>query len=83
VTVKTCLRYLSASEPNPELREDHRMNINQSKTPTRFYTIAQAGNHERTVRRWIKRGRLVAHRINRLLRISEADFLTFLAAHRD
>jgi hypothetical protein len=40
------------------------MNINKSKTPMRFYTIAQVadfmGNHERTVRRWIKRGWLVA-----------------------
>jgi excisionase family DNA binding protein len=62
------------------------MNIKQSKTPTKFYTIAEIaefmGNHERTVRRWIKRGWLVAHRINRLVRISEADFLAFLAAHR-
>jgi excisionase family DNA binding protein len=53
----------------------------------KFYTIAEVaefmGNHERTVRRWIERGWLVAHRINRLVRISEPDFLAFLAAHRD
>jgi excisionase family DNA binding protein len=56
------------------------MNINRSKTPTKFYTIAQIAefmdNHERSVRRWIKRGWLVAHRVNRLVRISEADFLS-------
>jgi excisionase family DNA binding protein len=63
------------------------MHINQSKTQMRFYTIAQVaefiGSDKRTVRRWIKNGWLVAHRINGLVRISEADFLTFLAAHRD
>ena len=36
----------------------------------------------RTVRRWIAEGLLVAHRINGLVRISEADFPAFLAAHR-
>ena len=54
------------------------MKADQQKPPVKFYTIAQVaefmGNHERTVRRWIKRGWLVAHRINRLVRISEADF---------
>jgi excisionase family DNA binding protein len=63
------------------------MKPDRQKSPTKFYTIAQIaefmGNHERTVRRWIERGWLVAHRINRLVRISEADFLTFLEAHRD
>jgi excisionase family DNA binding protein len=37
----------------------------------------------RSVRRWIKKGLLVAHRINGLVRISEADFQAFLAAYRD
>jgi excisionase family DNA binding protein len=37
----------------------------------------------RTVRRWIQEGLLVAHRINGLVRISEADFQAFLATHRD
>jgi excisionase family DNA binding protein len=63
------------------------MNTDKPKSPPKFYTIAQIaefmGNHERTVRRWIKRGWLVAHGVNRLVRISEADFLTFLAAYRD
>jgi excisionase family DNA binding protein len=62
------------------------MKTDRPTSPT-FYTIAEVaefmGNHERTVRRWIKSGWLVAHRINRLVRISEADFLTFLKAHRD
>jgi excisionase family DNA binding protein len=37
----------------------------------------------RTVRRWLKNKLLIAHRINGLVRISEADFAAFLAARRD
>jgi excisionase family DNA binding protein len=52
-----------------------------------FYTIAQIAElvevSTRTVRRWIVEGLLAAHRINGLVRISEADFRAFLAAHRD
>jgi excisionase family DNA binding protein len=36
----------------------------------------------RTVRRWIEKGLLVAHRFNGVVRISEADFQSFLSAHR-
>jgi excisionase family DNA binding protein len=50
------------------------------------YTIAQIAEFvevsTRTVRRWIAEGLLVAHRINGLVRISEADFQAFLAGHR-
>jgi excisionase family DNA binding protein len=52
----------------------------------KFYTIEQIADSvevsPRTVRRWIKEGLLTAHRINGLVRISEADFLAFLEAHR-
>ncbi len=52
----------------------------------KFYTIEQIADHlevsTRTVRRWIKQRLLVAHQIHGLVRISEADFRTFLAAHR-
>ncbi len=62
------------------------MMTDKPKPPRKFYTIAQIAecteSHERTVRRWIKKGWLVVHRINGLVRISEADFLAFLAAHR-
>lgn len=54
---------------------------------THFFTINQIADcldvSSRTVRRWIKEGLLVAHRINGLVRISEADFQSFLAAFRD
>jgi excisionase family DNA binding protein len=61
---------------------------NSSRTkPPRFFTIQAVADFlevsTRTVRRWIEKGLLVAHRFNGVLRISEADFLAFLAAHRD
>jgi excisionase family DNA binding protein len=53
----------------------------------RFFTISDIADcldvSCRTVRRWIANGLLVAHRINGLVRISEADYRAFLAAHRD
>jgi excisionase family DNA binding protein len=62
------------------------MNSNRPKSNTKFYTIGQIAEaveaSTRTVRRWIAEGLLVAHRINGLVRVSEADFLAFLAAHR-
>jgi len=54
---------------------------------TKFYSIQQVADFvevsTRTVRRRIEKGLLVAHRMNGLVRISEADFQAFLAAHRD
>jgi excisionase family DNA binding protein len=47
----------------------------------KLYTIQQiaecVGASTRTVRRWIAKGLLVSHRINGLVRVSEADFLAF------
>ena len=63
------------------------MKTDKSKTSTKFYTIEQIAEcvdaSTRTVRRWVGKRLLVAHRINGLVRISEADFQAFLAAHRD
>jgi excisionase family DNA binding protein len=57
------------------------------KGKIKFYTIEQIADcveaSTRSVRRWIDEGLLIAHKINGLLRISEADFQAFLAAHRD
>jgi excisionase family DNA binding protein len=54
---------------------------------TKFYTIQQIADwlavSTRTVRRWIHDKLLIAHRLNGLVRISEADFAAFLAARRD
>jgi excisionase family DNA binding protein len=68
-------------------RGEAAMKINQPNISTKFYTIEQIANcveaSTRTVRRWIDEGLLIAHKINGLVRISEADFQAFLAAHRD
>jgi excisionase family DNA binding protein len=49
--------------------------------PTKLYTIAQIAEcvevSTRTVRRWIKDKVLGAHRVNGVLRVSEADFRAF------
>jgi excisionase family DNA binding protein len=56
------------------------------RDPTKFYTITQIADcveaSTRTVRRWIKNKLLIAHKIDGLVRISEADFQAFLATHR-
>jgi len=58
-----------------------------SKSPTKLFTIEEIaeciGVCDRTVRRWIDKELLIAHRFNGLVRISEANFQAFLAAHRD
>jgi excisionase family DNA binding protein len=63
------------------------MKSERSKSATKLFTIEEVaecvGVCDRTVRRWIEKGLLVAHRFNGLVRISEADFQAFLAAHRD
>ena len=63
------------------------MKSDRPKAPTKFYTIDQIADcveaSTRTVRRWIEKKLLVAHTINGLVRISEADFQAFLAAHRN
>ena len=63
------------------------MKTDQHKSPIKFYTIPQIAQcvdaSTRSVRRWIEKGLLVAHRINGLVRISEADFQAFLANHRN
>jgi excisionase family DNA binding protein len=64
-----------------------KMKTNSPKASSNFYTINQIAKFvevsSRTVRRWIQGGLLVAHRINGLVRISEADFQAFLATHRE
>jgi excisionase family DNA binding protein len=54
---------------------------------TTFVTITEVAERlnvcERTVRRWIDSKALPAHRLGRLVRISQADLAAFLATHRD
>ncbi len=44
-------------------------------------TILQVS--EKSVRRWIESGDLIAHRIGRQLRISQADLDTFIRMRRE
>ncbi len=54
---------------------------------TKFYAIKTVAESlevsTRTVRRWIARGELIAHRVNGVIRIAEADVRAFLAQHRE
>lgn len=62
------------------------MKSERSKPLAKLLTIEEiaerVGVCDRTIRRWIKQDLLIAHRFNGLMRISEADFQAFLAAHR-
>jgi excisionase family DNA binding protein len=61
--------------------------VKADEKKAKFYTIEQIAEclnaSTRSVRRWIDQKLLIAHRINGLVRISEADFAAFLAAQRD
>ena len=52
-----------------------------------FHTVGRIAEQldvsEKSVRRWIGSRKLVAHRIDGILRVSDDDFATFLAAHRE
>ena len=52
-----------------------------------YFTVDQIADalqvNARTVRRWIEKKLLIAHRIAGVLRIADGDFRAFLAAHRD
>ena len=58
----------------------------RARLPDRLFSIPQAadqlGISEKSVRRAIQRGELVAHRIGRLLRIAEEDLAAFVAMRR-
>ena len=60
--------------------------IRHPRDQMNFYTIAEVAERlvvaTRTVRRWIKAGDLVAHRMG-AVRIADDDLRAFLALHRD
>jgi excisionase family DNA binding protein len=61
------------------------MSSSGAKSP-KFLTVKQVaealGVSPRTVWRWIKNEELTVHRFGGAVRVAEADFKAFLAAHR-
>ena len=61
------------------------MNVQQDGG-MRFYTVAELakifGVVPKTIHRWIAAGDLIAHRLNRRIRVSEADLQTFILVRR-
>ncbi len=59
----------------------------RQKAGVKFFTIGgialQLNVSLRTVHRWVAERKLIVHRIGRSVRVSDADFKTFLAVHRD
>jgi excisionase family DNA binding protein len=53
----------------------------------KFYTVDQVadalGVSARSVHRWIKQKKLVAHHFGASVRIADADFVAFVAQQRD
>jgi excisionase family DNA binding protein len=53
----------------------------------KFFTIAEVAERlrvsTRTVRRWIEKGDLIAHRPGGIVRVAESDLRAFLAVHRE
>jgi excisionase family DNA binding protein len=65
---------------------DSTARLGRGQPALRFFTIRDISESldvsTRTVRRWVQTGVLRAHRIGGVLRVSEADLMTFLAARR-
>jgi len=57
------------------------------REPMQFFTVAQVAEFfevsTRSVRRWIKSRKLVAHYFGAAVRIAETDLRAFMAVHRD
>jgi excisionase family DNA binding protein len=63
------------------------MSSKDRREPQKFFSIGYVAEalsvSTRTVRRWTASKALPAHRLGRLVRISQADLAAFLATHRD
>ena len=61
-------------------------NRTHSKQTSRFHSVSEIAEildvSQRTVRRWIDQGELIAHRLGRNVRVSETDLRAFLALRR-
>ncbi len=63
------------------------MTTNNSSGAKGFFSIADVADlldvHPRTVRRWLGKKELIAHRFGRQLRISRADLEAFVRVRRE
>ncbi len=52
-----------------------------------FYSVTETAKFlkvsPRTVRRWIEKGDLTAHRFGRQIRITDSDLMAFIRQHRE
>jgi excisionase family DNA binding protein len=81
------------SRPHSSAGDDLEVSAGERRTKSRrsqtlqFFTVAETAEmlrvSTRTVRRWIDRGDLIAHRPGGVVRIAEDDLRTFLALHRE
>ncbi len=60
--------------------------LSQAMAKSKLLTIKQVAERcsvsDRTVRRWIKSGQLIAHKIGRMNRVAETDLAIFLTLQR-
>ena len=68
-------------------KEHNLVTSSNANVAKQFYSIAEVADllnvHERTIRRWIDQGDIVAHRFGRQLRISRADLEAFVRLRRE
>ena len=65
----------------------HVRNRRHRDNQIKFFTIVEVAEvlhvAPRTVRRWVKAGDLIVHRVGGVVRIAEGDLRVFLARHRE
>ena len=87
MTAKTVANALKGHTPNGSKRTRVIRSRRHDDNEIEFLTIAQVAEFisvsERTVRRWIKSGELVAHHFGTAVRIAESNFKVFVTRHRD
>jgi excisionase family DNA binding protein len=79
-------RARSPSDSNIQAVSGHARGRRNSGLP-KYYPIKAVAEaldvSPRTVRRWIANGDLIAHLVDRVVRVADTDLRTFLALHRE
>jgi excisionase family DNA binding protein len=78
---------LTADSVAPASGDRARTSARKTTHIPKFLTIGQVAEAldvcPRTIRRWLKDGHLIAHRVRGVVRIADRDLLAFLAVHRE